>query len=120
MTVEVADAHAHVQRLVSVFKMAILFEKSTTEKQRSVVCFLWAKGLNVNNIHKEIFPVYGGKYSVSFKAVHNLVEKVADDVRPGAELTDTAIKRFLCCGFGSTGTRVSMLVEDMSRNKCLY
>jgi hypothetical protein len=47
---------------------------------------LWAKGLNANDIHKEIFPVYGRKFS-SRKAVHNWVEKfsqgrskVADEI----------------------------------------
>jgi hypothetical protein len=33
----------------------------TTEEQRSVVHFLWAKGLDEKDIHKEMFPVYGGK-----------------------------------------------------------
>jgi hypothetical protein len=53
------------------------------------VHFLWAKGLSAKDIHKEMFPVYGGKCS-SRKAVHNWVEKfsqgrskVADDDRPG-------------------------------------
>jgi hypothetical protein len=35
---------------------------------------LWAKDLNAKDIHKEIFPVYGGK-CLSRKAVHNWVEK---------------------------------------------
>jgi hypothetical protein len=61
MTVQVADAQAHVQRLVSVVKMATILEKCATEDYRSVVRFLWAKGLNAKDIHKEIFPVYGGK-----------------------------------------------------------
>jgi thiamine kinase-like enzyme len=46
---------------------------------------LWAKGLNANNIHNEMFPNYGGK-CLSRKAVHKWVEKfsqgrskVADD-----------------------------------------
>jgi hypothetical protein len=70
MTVEVADAHAHVQRLVSVVKRATVLEESTTEEQRSVVrFFLWAKGLSRNNIHKEIFPIYGEKY-LSVKRSH--------------------------------------------------
>jgi hypothetical protein len=38
--------------------MAIVLEECTTEEQRSVVCFLWEKGLNVKDIHKEMFPVY--------------------------------------------------------------
>jgi hypothetical protein len=33
-----------------------------------------AKGLNVKDIHKEMFPVYGEK-CLSCKAVHNWVQK---------------------------------------------
>jgi hypothetical protein len=41
MTVYVADARTHVQRLDSVAKMATVLEKDTTEEQRFVVrCFL--------------------------------------------------------------------------------
>jgi hypothetical protein len=36
--------------------------------------FLWAKGLNAKDIHKEMFPVYGGK-CLSREAVHSCVEK---------------------------------------------
>jgi hypothetical protein len=61
MTVYAADAHAHIQRLVSVVKMATVFDEYTTEEQRSLVPSLWAKVLNAKNIHKEMFPVYGGK-----------------------------------------------------------
>jgi hypothetical protein len=50
---------------------------------------LLAKGLNANNIHEEMFPVYGGKCFLC-KAVHNWVEKfsrgrskVADDAQTG-------------------------------------
>jgi Iap family predicted aminopeptidase len=45
--------------------MLVLF---TAEEQPSVVRFLWAKGLNVKNIIKEMFPVYGRK-CLSLKAV---------------------------------------------------
>jgi hypothetical protein len=45
-----------------------------TEEQRSVVRFLWAKGPNAKDIHKEKIPVYGGK-CLSRKAVHNWVKK---------------------------------------------
>jgi hypothetical protein len=41
--------------------MATVLEKYTAEEQRSVVRFLWAKGFNAMDIHKEMFPVYGGK-----------------------------------------------------------
>jgi hypothetical protein len=39
--------------------------------------FLWANGLNANDILKEVFPVYGGK-CLSRKAVHNWVEKFSE------------------------------------------
>jgi hypothetical protein len=51
--------------------------------------FFVAKGLNAKDIHKEMFPVYGGKCS-SCKAVQNWVDKcsdgsykIADDAQPG-------------------------------------
>jgi hypothetical protein len=49
--------------------MSTVFEKCTTEEQRYVVLFLWAKGLNAKDIHKEISPLYGGT-CLSRKAVH--------------------------------------------------
>jgi hypothetical protein len=55
--------HAHVQRLVSVVKMATVLEQCTTKEQRSVVRLSRAKGLNVININKEMFPVYGEECS---------------------------------------------------------
>jgi hypothetical protein len=81
--------HAHVQRLVPAINMATEVEECTAEEQHSVVSFLWAKGLNAKDIHKEKFPFYGGK-CLSRKAVHNWAEKFsqglsksADYVRPG-------------------------------------
>jgi hypothetical protein len=44
MTVEVADAQTHVQRLLSVVKMAIVLDECTTEEQRSVVSFFFFVG----------------------------------------------------------------------------
>jgi hypothetical protein len=52
MTVYVADAHADIQTLVSVVKMATMLEDGTTKEQRSVVRFLWGKGLNARDISK--------------------------------------------------------------------
>jgi hypothetical protein len=52
MTVSVPDEHAHVQRLVSVVKMAIVLDKCTFEEQHSLVRVLWAKGLNAMDIYK--------------------------------------------------------------------
>jgi hypothetical protein len=81
--------------------MAPVLEKCTAEEQRSVVLFLWAKGLNAKNIHREMFPVYGGK-CLSRKAVHNWVEQfspgrstVADHSRTGGEVDETTVKRLL-------------------------
>jgi hypothetical protein len=68
--------------------MATLLEECITEEYRSVVRFSWAKELTAKDIHKEMFPTYGGK-CVSLKAVHSGVEKfsqgrskVADNARP--------------------------------------
>jgi hypothetical protein len=78
--------------------MATMVEVCTIEEQRYVLRFLWAKALNAKYIHKEIFPVYGGK-CLSRKAVHNWIEKysqgrskVADDARPVAEVAETTVK----------------------------
>jgi hypothetical protein len=54
--------------------MVTMLEGYTTEEQLSFVRFMWANRLNAKDIHKEIFPVYGGK-CLSRKAVHNWVEK---------------------------------------------
>jgi hypothetical protein len=44
---------------------------------RSDVRFLlWAKELNAKDIHKEMFPVYGGK-CLSREAIHNWVANVS-------------------------------------------
>jgi hypothetical protein len=37
MTVKVSDAHTHVQRLVSIVKMATVLEECTTKEQSSIV-----------------------------------------------------------------------------------
>jgi hypothetical protein len=52
--------------------LATALDEYTTEEQRSVVPFLWAKRLNAKYFHKEMFSVYGGK-CLSRKAVHNLM-----------------------------------------------
>jgi hypothetical protein len=70
---QVVDAHEQAQKLVSIVKMATVVEGYTTEEKRYVARF-WPKGFNAKNIHKEIFPLHGGK-CVSRKAIHNCVEK---------------------------------------------
>jgi hypothetical protein len=71
------------------------------------------------DIHKEAIPVYGGK-CLSRKAVHIWVEKfceghskAADDARPGAEVAEITVRRLLCCGFGTTETRIALSLEEM-------
>jgi hypothetical protein len=60
--------------------MPTVLEVCTTEEQRSVVrfffFFLWAKGLNAKDIHKEMFPVHGGK-CLSRKAGSTLAANVS-------------------------------------------
>jgi hypothetical protein len=36
-------------------KIATILEECNTEKHRCIVRFLWAKGLNAKDIHKEMF-----------------------------------------------------------------
>jgi hypothetical protein len=43
----------HIQRLVSVAKIATMLEVCTTEEKCSVVLFLLAEGLNTKDIHKK-------------------------------------------------------------------
>jgi hypothetical protein len=97
--------------------MATVLDVCTTEEQRSVVRFLWAKGPNTNNIHKEMFPVYGRK-CLSRKAVHNWVKKfshgrskVADDARRDAEVDETTVIGIVCCGFGPTGKAMEQVYQ---------
>jgi hypothetical protein len=42
--------------------MATVLQECITNEQLSVVYFLLAKGLTANDIHKEMFPIYGGKF----------------------------------------------------------
>jgi hypothetical protein len=41
--------------------MSTVLEEYNTEEQRSILHFLLTKGLNANDIHKEMFSVYDGK-----------------------------------------------------------
>jgi uncharacterized protein (UPF0147 family) len=98
--------------------------------RRAACCafFLWSKGLNTKDIHKEVFPVYGGK-CLSRKAVHNWVRKFKD-VRKSQMMPEQVRKwlrqqseDFYAAGLDTlvrVGTSVSMLVEDMSRNNFFF
>jgi hypothetical protein len=62
MTVQVVDAHAYVQILVSVVKMVTVFQ-GVLPKSRVLLCvfLLWADRLDAKDIYKDMFPIYGGK-----------------------------------------------------------
>jgi hypothetical protein len=126
MTVYIADVHAHVQRLVSVVKMATVLKERTAQDQRSAVRFLWEKGPNAKDIHKEMCSVYGGK-CLSCKAVYKWVEKcgrlLADDEEAEMEVRKWLRqhpKDFYAVVMRWDKTSVSMLVDDISRNKCFF
>jgi hypothetical protein len=74
-----------------------------------VLFFLWAKGFNAKDIHKEMFPVYGRK-CLSLKAVHNWGEKrgkrFADD-----EEVETEVRKWLCSGFRRTGKAMGQVYQ---------
>jgi hypothetical protein len=88
------------------------------------VRFLWAKGVTAKNIHKEMFRVYGGKCLVTYSCSQMCGKHFADD-----EEVETEVRKWLrqqskdsmlwvLTHWKSVGTSVSMLMEDMSRNKC--
>jgi hypothetical protein len=83
----------NVQKLVSVVKMTPVLEEYPTEEQCSAVQFLWAKGLDANDIHKEMFLVYGGK-CLSRKAVHKLAEKCGKHFADDEEV-ETEVRKWL-------------------------
>jgi hypothetical protein len=56
--------------------MATVLEERSNEEQRSVVLFLWAKGLNGKDINNDMFPLYGGK-CLSRKVVNNWVANIS-------------------------------------------
>jgi hypothetical protein len=82
--------------------MATVIEECTTEDQFLLIRFLLAKGLNAKYFHKEMFPVYGGKF-LSRKADHSWVKRrgsrFADD-EEGAEMVETRAKNFSVADFG--------------------
>jgi hypothetical protein len=62
MTVNVADAHVHVPRFISVVKMATVLEEYTTEEQGPVVRLLWKKknSMQMTIIKKYFLFAVGG------------------------------------------------------------
>ena len=69
--------------------------KSSRNEQRAVILFLWAKGLNANEIHSEMRPVYGDK-CFTRPAIHVWCmrfargrEGIVDKERPGRHVVAT-------------------------------
>jgi hypothetical protein len=92
MTVYVADAHAHVQGLVSVDKMATVLEVCTTEEQRSVVRFCGPKESIQRIFIKKCFMFTVGNICPSVFSVKNHLggKRFADD-----EEVQTEVRKWL-------------------------
>jgi hypothetical protein len=90
--------------LVSVVKMATVLEEYTNEEQRYVVWFLWGKGLNAKDIHKEIYPLYDGKClsCKAFTTGRQAFRWRGRGSNVGAEVAEK-VNRLLCCGFRLSG-----------------
>jgi hypothetical protein len=92
----------HVQRLVSVVKMVPMLEVCATKEQHSV---LWAKGLIAKIYIKKCFLFMVGsvchikQFTTGSRNSLEGVSKVTNDVRPGAEVAETTVKRLLWCRF---------------------
>jgi hypothetical protein len=84
--------------------MPTVLEEYTTNERRFVVRFLWIKGFDAKDIHKEMFPIYVGK-CLSRKAVHNCVALEVP------KLLSKQSKRFLCCGFRRTGKAMGQVYQ---------
>jgi hypothetical protein len=84
--------------------------RSVLTKSSDLLCFLWSKGLNAKDIHKEIFPVYGGKCCGSQLGVKCFAddEEVETEVRKWLRQQS---KRFLCHGFRRTGKAIGQVYK---------
>jgi hypothetical protein len=85
--------------------MATVLQGLTTEEQRSLIRFLLAKELNAKDVHKEVFPIYGGK-CLSRSAAHNWDEKFSQGRSKSQMMPDqVALLRLrqkqLCSGWKS-------------------
>jgi hypothetical protein len=83
--------------------MVTVFQ-STIEEQCSIEFFVGKNTQYAKDIHKETFPVYGGK-CLLHKAVHNWVQKfsqgrlkVTDDARQDEVVAETTAKKLYAAG----------------------
>jgi hypothetical protein len=109
--------------------MAIVLDCILPKSRAVFYVFLWAKRLNVKDIHKEMFPVYGGK-CLSRKAFHNWVEKhgkrFADDeevemeVRKWLKATQAITSQFRSISQNNSSLIISSLLECECPTDNLY
>jgi hypothetical protein len=89
MIVYVSDAHAHVQRLVLVVKMATELEEYTTEEQRSFVRFCGQKDTMQRIFIRKCFLFMAGSF-YCVKRFTTRLQRFDDD-----EETETEMRKWL-------------------------
>jgi hypothetical protein len=110
MTVYVVEAHTHVQRLVSVVKMATVFEGCTIEEQRSVVRFFCGQ----KDSMQKMFINKCVLFTVGSKAVQPSCKPFADDERMKRRCRsgwDNSQNWLLCCGLRPTGKAMGQIYQ---------
>jgi hypothetical protein len=122
--------HAHVRRLVSVVKMATVLEECTTEEQRSVMLFLCAQKGSMGRIFVNKCFLFTVGSVCRVKRFATTSRSSLKNVRKSQMMPDQVwkwlrqeSKDFYAADFDALlkdGSSASVLVEDMSRNKCFF
>jgi hypothetical protein len=117
MRVYVADAYAHVQRLVSVVKMRPCL-RSILPKSSVLLCVSLGRRTQCKGYSLKKYFLFTVASVCRVKKFHNCLKKFsqrrskdADDALPGAEVAETTFKRFLCCGFRRTGKAMGQVYQ---------
>jgi hypothetical protein len=103
--------------------MATVAEECTTEEQKSVTRFLWAKCLNASDFYNEIFPLYVGSVC-RMKRFRLPGKRFSDDEEVETEVPKwlrQQSKDFYAAGFDAPVKRSDRCInvgEDISRNIC--
>jgi hypothetical protein len=73
---------------------------------------LWAIGLSAKDVHREMYPVYGGK-CLSRKAVHNWEANVSlmKRLKRGCAVAETTVKRLLCSRLRRTSKAMGQVCQ---------
>jgi hypothetical protein len=130
MTVYVAGAHAHVQRLVSVDKMATVLEECTIEEHISVLRFICGKKDSMQRVFITKISCLRWEVSVAQSGSHMGREILSwtFEIRRwcptrwgrGWDNSQKTSMLRVSTHWQSDGTSVSMFVEDMSWNACSF